>query len=266
MSSGGGVVKRRGKEMWSFSICGLQKRTMPIGDWVGVQHGKLDCHHAKTGQKCALYLRSYNFRFVLEELRWRKFSAIWSFTTATQLYREDNSADSESLHSKVRTWQGCEGNSPVLVRTCRKTLCGIYSQPLHTPYRGRNSPGCHPVRERAENKPSVNSCKLGGHLSYCSIHKTDGRPLRVEFCFSTLWLCCNTCPQHIWQVGSVADSEYMLRSEAIGISRKTVVIKVSVPWGQQVKPESYLHPLDPDSSWHSDRDHSTVSVSSLHAN
>lgn len=44
---------------------------------------------------------------------------------------------------------------PVLVQTCRKTLCEIYSRPLHTLYTRKNSPGCHSERKREDEIQNI---------------------------------------------------------------------------------------------------------------
>lgn len=41
--------------------------------------------------------------------------------------------------------------SPVLGRTCRKMLNGIYSRPLHTIYKGMSSHECHSARMRGND-------------------------------------------------------------------------------------------------------------------
>ena len=66
----------------------------------------------------------------------------------------------------VSRWSGGhEGSSPVLVQTCRKTLCGIYSQLPHTPYTGRNCPGCHTARKKERQLDTqLRNTNLGGNF------------------------------------------------------------------------------------------------------
>lgn len=111
------------------------------------------------------------------------------------------------------------------------TLYGIYTPHLHRLYTGSYSLGCHPIEEREGGEGK----ERGGTQSVLT--RTDlwrGQEVRAHNPTTSGWAF------------TIPSSEQVGVSHqwtSISISSKAAIIKVSVPWEVQVKPESGLHPL-----------------------